>query len=150
MIFRYFNISITAYMNDVFKPFGQNNTTTRVSLLTLNQSLRKSNCAQNILSHIASNISNKLLDFMKITENLNTYKYIVKNHFFFFIEWKIRKIVFIATSDVCQSFTVNFHRYCWLSSLRSLFLFQLSFLTINVTFKITIAIAIILCQYYFL
>ena len=67
---------------DVFKPFSQNSTTTRASLLKLNQPLRKTNHTENNLSHTAPNISNKLPDFLKITENLNTHKHTFKKYFF--------------------------------------------------------------------
>ena len=70
------------YMNDVFKPAGQPNTTTRVSLLKLNQPLRKTNHAQNNISYIAPIIWINLPNSLKTTDNLNTYKHKVKKHFF--------------------------------------------------------------------
>ena len=45
-------------MNDVFQPAGQPNTTTRASLLKLNQPLRITNHGQNNNSYIAPNIWN--------------------------------------------------------------------------------------------
>ena len=45
-------------MNDVFKPAGQPNTTTRASLLKLNRSLRRTNHSQNNISYIAPIIWN--------------------------------------------------------------------------------------------
>ena len=45
-------------MNDVFQPAGQPNTTTRASLLKLNQPLRITNHGQNNISYIAPNIWN--------------------------------------------------------------------------------------------
>ena len=47
-------------MNDVFKPVGQPNTTTRASLLKLNQPLRRTNHGQNNISYIAPIIWNNL------------------------------------------------------------------------------------------
>ena len=67
-------------MNDVFKPVGQPNTTTRASLLKLNQPLRRTNHGQNNISYIAPIIFNNLLN--TTTGNLNTYKHRVKEHFF--------------------------------------------------------------------
>ena len=48
------------FMNDVFKPAGLPNTTTRASLLKLNQPLRRTNHGQNNISYIASIIWNNL------------------------------------------------------------------------------------------
>ena len=45
-------------MNDVFKPSGQSNTTTRVSLLKLNQPLRRTNHGQSDISYIVPIIWN--------------------------------------------------------------------------------------------
>ena len=67
-------------MNDVFKPAGQPNTTTRASLLKLNQPLRRTNHGQNNISYIAPIIFNNLLN--TTIGNLNTYKHRVKEHFF--------------------------------------------------------------------
>ena len=67
-------------MTDVFKPAGQPNTTTRASLLKLNQPLRRTNHGQNNISYIAPIIFNNLLN--TTTGNLNTYKHRVKEHFF--------------------------------------------------------------------
>ena len=69
-------------MNDVFKPAGQHNTTTRASLLKLNQPLRRTYHGQNIISIISPIIWNNLPNSLKTTENLNTYKHRVKAHFF--------------------------------------------------------------------
>ena len=67
-------------MNDVFKPTGQPNTTTRVSLLKLNQYLRRTNHGQNNISYITPIIWNNLPNSLKTTDNLNTYKHRVKEH----------------------------------------------------------------------
>ena len=69
-------------MNDGFKPGGQPNTTTRASLLKLNQSLRRTNHAQNNISYIAPIIWNNSPNSLKTTDNLNTYNHRVKEHFF--------------------------------------------------------------------
>ena len=62
-------------MNDVFKPVGQPNTTTRGSLLKLNQPLRRTNHDQNNVSYIALIIWNNLTNSLKTTDNLNNYKH---------------------------------------------------------------------------
>ena len=69
-------------MNDVFKPTGQPNTTTRAPLLKLNQALRRTNNGQNNISYIAPIILNNLPNSLKTTDNLNTYKHRVTEHFF--------------------------------------------------------------------
>ena len=69
-------------MNDVFKLADQNTTTTRTSLFKLSQPLRKTNHRQKSLSYVAPSIWNKLPDFLKTTDNVNTYKHRVKKRFF--------------------------------------------------------------------
>ena len=61
------------YMNNVFKPAGQPNITTRASLLKLNQPLRRTNHGQNNISYIALIIWNNLPNSLKTTDNRNTY-----------------------------------------------------------------------------
>ena len=58
MLFKFFNNTSPPFMNDVFQPAGQPNTTTRASLLKLNQPLRITNHSQNNNSYIAPNIWN--------------------------------------------------------------------------------------------
>ena len=70
------------YMNDVLKPAGQPNTTTRASLLKLNQPLRNTNHDQNNISYIAPSAWNNLTNSLKTTDNVNTYKRRSKEHFF--------------------------------------------------------------------
>ena len=62
-------------MNDVYNPAGQPNTTTRASLLKLNQPLRGTNHGQKNISYIVPIIWNNLPNTLKTTDNLNTYKY---------------------------------------------------------------------------
>ena len=73
MTFKYFNYLSPLYMNDVFKLAGQNTTATRTSLFKLN--------GQKCLSYVAPSIWNILPDFLKTTDNVNTYKH--KKAFFF-------------------------------------------------------------------
>ena len=72
--FKFCNNTSPPYMNDVFKPAGQPNTTTRASLLKLNHPLRKTNHGQNNISYIVPIIWNNLPNSLKTTGNLNTYK----------------------------------------------------------------------------
>ena len=67
MTFKYFNNLIPLYMDDVFKPAGQNTTATRTYLFKLSQPLRKTDHGQKSLSYVAPCIWNKLPDFVKIT-----------------------------------------------------------------------------------
>ena len=76
-------LRLPLYMNNVFKPVGQNTTATRTYLFKLSQPLQKTNYGQKSLSYVATCIWNKLPDFLITTENLNTYKRRVKKKFFF-------------------------------------------------------------------
>ena len=82
MSFKFCNNTSPPYMNDVFKPAGQPSTTTRASLLKLNQPLRRTNHGQNNISYIAPIMWNNLPNSLKTTDNLSTYKHRVKEHFF--------------------------------------------------------------------
>ena len=82
MTFKHFNNLSPLYMNDVFKQAGQNTTATRTSFLKLKQRLQETNKGKKSLSYVAPSIWNKLLNFLKTTENVNTYKYRVKKGFF--------------------------------------------------------------------
>ena len=81
MTFKYFNYFSSLYWNDVFKLADQNTTATRTSLFKLSETLR-SNHGQKRLSYVAPSIWDKLPDFLKTTDNVNTYKHRVKKHFF--------------------------------------------------------------------
>ena len=81
MTFKYFNYLSSLYWNDVFKLADQNTTATRTSLFKLSETLR-SNHGQKRLSYVAPSIWDKLPDFLKTTDNVNTYKHRVKKHFF--------------------------------------------------------------------
>ena len=68
-------------MNDVFKLTDQTTTATRTSLFKVShQPLRKH--GQKSLSYLPS-IWNKLPDFLKTTNNVNTYNNRIKKLFFF-------------------------------------------------------------------
>ena len=70
------------YMNDVFELAGQNTSSTKTSLFKLCQPLQKANRGQKSLSYVAPSIWNiTCQDFLKTTENVNTYKHRVKKLF---------------------------------------------------------------------
>ena len=131
-------------MNNVFKQSGQNRTTTGASLLIWNQSLMKKTHGQNNLSYIPLNILNKLTDSLKKKKKTAT-RVNTELRSIFFIEWIMRKTVFIVTSHICHIFIVNYYQYYFLSLLLSFFfIFVISF-TVN-----TINTIWILFRYYFL
>ena len=99
MSFEFRNNTSPPYMNDVFKPNGQPNTTTRAPLLKLNQPLRRTNHGQNNISYIAPIIWNNLANFLRTTDNLNTYKHRVQEHFLH----RMRRMIYIATFDLFSS-----------------------------------------------
>ena len=82
MTFKYFNFLSSLYMNDVFKLADQNTATTRASFFKSSQTLRETNHRKKSRSYVAPSIWNKLPDFLKITDNVNTYKHRYKKHFF--------------------------------------------------------------------
>ena len=82
MTFKYFNDLSPSYLNDVFKTAGQRTTNTRMSLLKLNQPLRKTNHGQKSIYYVVLTILNKSPDTLKIKENVNRYKHRVKKLFF--------------------------------------------------------------------
>ena len=58
------------------------NSTTITSLLKLHQPLRRTNHGQNNIFYIVPIICNNLPNSLKTTDNLNTNKYRIKDHFF--------------------------------------------------------------------
>ena len=79
-------------MNDVLKTASQPNITTTASLLKLNQPLRRTNHGLGNISYIAPTIWNNLPNSLKITDNLNTYKHRVKEHFFHQIRNEVNNV----------------------------------------------------------
>ena len=82
MSFKFCNNTNPPYMNDVFKPAGQPNTTTRVSLLELNKPLRRTNHGQNNISYIAPIIWNNLQNSLKQQITLTLTNIELRNIFF--------------------------------------------------------------------
>ena len=62
MSFKFCNNTSPPYMNDVLKAAGEPNTTTRASLLKLNQPLRRTNHGHNNIFYIAPIILKNLLN----------------------------------------------------------------------------------------
>ena len=93
--FKFCNNTSLPYMNDVFKPAGQSNTTTRASSLKLNQTLRRNNQGHKNISYIAPIFWNNIPNSLKITENLNTLNTVIH---------LISKNVFVTSDDVFESF----------------------------------------------
>ena len=85
-------------MNDIFKQAGQPNTTTRASLLKLNQPLWGTNHGHKNTSYIGPIIWINLPNFLKTTDNLNTYKHTIKEHFFPLL--KKRQTIYIYLSYI--------------------------------------------------
>ena len=110
MSFKFCNSTSPPYMNDAFKPADQPNTTTRASLLKLNQPLRRTNHDQKNISYIALIISNSLPNFLKTTDNLNTYRHKVKEYFFHRIKNEANNIYSYFYYYFFQC-TTTFHLY---------------------------------------
>ena len=105
-IFQYFNNLSPFYINNVFKPAGQKTTATRTYLFKFSKPLRKTNHAQESLSYVASCIWNKLPDFLKTSENVNTF-----NH---------KVIVIITITTMIIVFSNRYYYNCYFLSLFSL------------------------------
>ena len=68
MSFKFCNNTSPPYMNEVFQPAGQPNTTNRASLLKLNQPFQTTNHGQNNIFYIAPIIWNNSPNSLKTTE----------------------------------------------------------------------------------
>ena len=68
-------------MSDLFNPAKQNNISTRSSYLRLQQPFRKTKLGQNTLSYLGSGEWNKLPNYLKQVDNINTFKHKLKNHY---------------------------------------------------------------------
>ena len=65
----------------MFKSVGKHTINTRTSFFKLIQPLRKTSHEQKNFFYVAPTVWNNLLDSLKTTENVNTYKHKVKKHF---------------------------------------------------------------------
>ena len=66
-------------MNEIYETTNQNNTVTRNSSLKLFQPLRTKALSQKCLSYLGSFIWDFLLNDVKLSNNVNTFKHKVKN-----------------------------------------------------------------------
>ena len=69
------------YMNEIYQTTNQNNTVTRNSSLKLFQPLKTMALSQKCFSYLGPFIWNGLPDDVKLTNNVNTFKYKVKKAF---------------------------------------------------------------------
>ena len=67
-------------MNEVFRPAENTKIITRNSCLKLNHPFRKTSIGQNGLSYIGHAIWNRILEILKKTKNLNTFKFNLKHY----------------------------------------------------------------------
>ena len=68
-------------MAEIFNPISRNDIGTRNSFLKLTQPSRRTKQGQNCLSFIGPSIWNKLPERIKDSNNLNSFKHKVKEHF---------------------------------------------------------------------
>ena len=80
-VFKYFNNISPTYMAEIFNPISRNDIGTRNSFLKLTQLSRRTKQGQNCLSFIGPSIWNKLPEIIKDSNNLNSFKHKVKEHF---------------------------------------------------------------------
>ena len=80
-VFKHFNNISPTYMAEIFNPISRNVIGTRNSFLKLTQPSRRTKQGQNCLSFIGPSIWNKLPERIKDSNNLNSFKHKVKEHF---------------------------------------------------------------------
>ena len=78
-VFKFFSEMCPQYMNKIYRTTNQNNAATRNSSLKLFQPLRTKALSQKCLSYLGSFIWNFLLNNVKLSHNVNTFKHKVKN-----------------------------------------------------------------------
>ena len=81
IVFKYVNDQCPNYLNDIFQTAPENNFQTRGSFLTLKCPFCKTSAGQMALSYIGPTIRSKLSDTLKRTENLNTFKHNLEEHY---------------------------------------------------------------------
>ena len=70
------------YLNEVFEFASSGNISLRNNFLKLKQPFRNTNTGQKALSFIGPSFWNQIPETLKKTDNLNTFKHNLKNHFF--------------------------------------------------------------------
>ena len=81
IVFKYVNNQCPNYLNEVFQPAPENNIQTRWSFLKLKCPFHKTNAGQMALSYIGSTIWGKTPDMFTRTNDLNTFKRNLKEHY---------------------------------------------------------------------
>ena len=81
IVFKYVNNQCPNYLNEVFQTAPENNIQTRGSFLKLKCLFRKTNAGQMALSYTGPTIWSKTPDMLKRTNNLNTFKHNLKEHY---------------------------------------------------------------------
>ena len=80
-IFKFFFEMCPHYMNEIYKTSNQNNTATGNSSLKLFQPLLNKALSRKCLSYFGPFIWNGLLDDVKLSNNVNTFKHNLKSRF---------------------------------------------------------------------
>ena len=81
IVFRYVNNQSPNYLNEVLQAAPENNAQTRGSFFKLKYPFRKTNAGQMALSYIGPTIWSKTPDMLRRTNNLNTFKHNLKEHY---------------------------------------------------------------------
>ena len=81
IVFKYVNNQCPNYLNKVFQTVPENNNQTRGSFLKLKSPFRKANAGQMALSYITPTIWSKTSDMLKRTNDPNTFKHNLKEHY---------------------------------------------------------------------
>ena len=81
IVFEYVDNQCPNYLNEVFQTAPENNIQTSESFLKLKCLFRKTNAGQVTLSYIGPTIWSKTCDMLKRTNNLNTFKHNLKDHY---------------------------------------------------------------------
>ena len=81
IVFKYVNNQCSNYLNEVFQTAPENNIHSRGSFLKLKCPFRKTKAGQMALSYIGPIIWSKTPDMLKGTNNLNTFKHSLKEHY---------------------------------------------------------------------
>ena len=81
IVFKYVNNQCPNYLHEIFQTAPENNIQTSGSFLKLKCPFHKTNAGQIVLSYIGPTIWNKTPDLLKRTNNLNSFKHNLKEHY---------------------------------------------------------------------
>ena len=82
IVFKFINGSCPHYLNEVFEFVPERHISLTNNFLKLKQLFRNTNTGQKALSFIGPSFWNQILETLKKTNNLNTFKHNLKKHFF--------------------------------------------------------------------